>query len=141
MDVTFVFLADEESIPLLGEPVPAGLSKSPTPPPDLALDPGTAIILTGAVILAARFVVSLWERWRGGVRIDLGTEPPTIERLREVPYGVVVVLTVDDDVRIETVDEPEEVVERILSKIFSLGSAPAPADVTAAVAQGRAAAG
>src|SRR5271156_6730497 len=71
---------------------------------DFELDPLTMTLLIGGALMVGRFLISVMERSKGGVRIDLATRPPTVERLRDVPYGVILVFTADDEVRIETVD-------------------------------------
>jgi hypothetical protein len=87
---------------------------------ELALDPLTVLALTGAAVFVGRFVISVIERRKGGIRIDLGTQPRSVERVKDLPYGVVVIMTADADVRIQTVDEPREVVERILASILTM---------------------
>jgi hypothetical protein len=130
-DISFVVI-DDEIDDLVIDAEGVGLRRiEPTDETTagLDLDPLTTALLIGAGVLAARFVVTVWDKYKGGVRIDLGTEPPVVERVKEVPYGMVVVFTKDDEVRIETHDEPKEVVERILTAIFSLPKEATPADV------------
>jgi hypothetical protein len=87
---------------------------------DLGLDPITAAIVVGGVLTIGKFVLSVVERWRGGVRIDLTSHPATVERLGSVPYGLIVVLTASGDVRIDTADEPKDAAERIVTTLFRL---------------------
>jgi hypothetical protein len=126
-EISLLFIENDEMDAVLEEVDRIGLRrrKSVDAPP-LGLDPVTVVVVTGSVVFVARFILSVWERFRGGVRIDLATHPPTVERLRAIPYGVLVILTEEKEVRIETHDEPEEAVERILTSILSL-----PADATA----------
>ena len=95
---------------------------------DLGLDPATALIVVGGALGLARFVVSIFERHRGGIRIDLGTIPPTVDRTKDIPFGTIIIFTTDDDVRIETVDEPKDAVERMVSDLLKLSM---PADAAA----------
>jgi hypothetical protein len=120
-DVSIVVMGGDERAELLEQAADLELRQvNRTSGGDLALDPATAIVLAGAAVFVARFVISVLERRRGGIRIDLGTQPHTVERIRDIPYGTVVILTADDDVRIQTIDEPKEVVERILTSILTL---------------------
>ncbi|RZT17478.1 hypothetical protein EV649_5024 [Kribbella sp. VKM Ac-2569] len=120
-DLRVVVMGGDEPTELLEDAAESGLRRvTSTGGGELALDPATAIILTGAAVFGARFVISVLERRKGGMRIDLGTQPHTVERIRDIPYGTVVILTADDDVRIQTIDEPKEVVERILTSILTL---------------------
>jgi hypothetical protein len=52
-----------------------------------------------------------------------------------VVLGVMIVLTVDDDVRIETNDEPREVVERLLAAVLVMPSGSTASQVDAVTAQ------
>ncbi len=93
---------------------------------EFAMDPGTILVVVGLLALG-KFVLTAIERFKGGVRIDLGTRPPTIDRRKELPYGMVVVFTADDDVRIQMFDEAKDAVERLISDLFRISG-----EVTAA---------
>jgi hypothetical protein len=97
----------------------------------LELDPLTATVLVGGALLTGRFLLSVVDRFRGGLRVDLRTVPPTVERLKDLPYGLVVVLTADFDVRIKTVEESRDSVARMLTEVLKL-----PATATAEVVAG-----
>lgn len=94
---------------------------------DLGLDPLTMVVLVGAALAFGKFIVSVLDRRRGGMRIDLGTVPPSVERSKGVPFGVIVILTVDGNVEIKAVDEPKDALERMITETIRL-----PVTITAA---------
>lgn len=136
-DVRFIVIDDEKD-QLLQDAEEVGLREGDARALDpLGLDPLTTALLIGGGLAAARFIVGVWDKYRGGVRIDLGTRPPTVERVRGVPYGAFIIFAADDEVRVETRDEPEEVIERIVKRIFSLGHDAKAADVTKVIDDAR----
>jgi hypothetical protein len=95
---------------------------------ELGLDPITMVVLVGAGLSFGKFIISVLDKRKGGMYIDLGTAPPTVERSKEVPFGVIVILTVDGNVEIRTLDEPKDALERMITEAINL-----PATVTRSV--------
>lgn len=85
------------------------------------IDPFTAILIGGGILLTGKFVVDLIDRLRGGVVIDLRPAAHyLVRRDRSLPYGWVVVEAPDgQSVKIETRDAPKDAAERLLSTIIN----------------------
>lgn len=84
-----------------------------------ALDPITAVLIGGAVLAVAKFVVDAIDRFKGGVTIDLSAGgAPVVRRDPNVPYGWAVVIAKDGAVQIEVRDAPKDAAERLLSQII-----------------------
>jgi hypothetical protein len=98
---------------------------------DLGLDPVSMALLVGAALAFGKFIVSVLDRRRGGMRIDLGTVPPSVERSKGVPFGFIVIFTADGKVEIKAADEPKDALERMITEAIKL-----PATVTAATVKG-----
>ena len=85
------------------------------------IDPFTAVLIAGGVLLVGKFVVDLIDRLRGGVVIELRPNaPPLVRRDRAIPYGWAMVVAADGkSVKIETHDAPKDAAERLLGEIIS----------------------
>jgi hypothetical protein len=140
MDVAV--LSDREA-DLVAAGVASGLQEKPSDggADELGLDPFSAAVLVGSALAIGKFVLTVIERWKGGIRIDLATKPATVERLRDVPYGVIVILTRDGEVRIETVEEPKDAVERMIVSVIKLPVDAAASLVSQTLATAKGAAG
>jgi hypothetical protein len=132
-DVQVLVISDEE-VDLAEHVEQSGLRRlSSDHAAALGLDPVSATIVVGAALAAARFVLSLIDRVRGGLRIDLGTRPPTLERDGAIPFRTIIVFTADDNVEIRTDDEPKDAIERIVTALFSIPAAASAAAVRSTV--------
>src|SRR4051812_21929060 len=60
-----------------------------------------AVLLIGAGLALAKVVADLWERWRGGLEIDLTKKPIKIARNHEIPMGYIVTVTKDGKVDVK----------------------------------------
>jgi hypothetical protein len=79
-----------------------------------------AVLLIGVGLAVSRVIVDLWERWRGGLEIDLTKQPTKISRNHEIPMGYIVTLMANGKVQIEVKDEPKDSIERLTEAILKL---------------------
>ena len=104
------------------------------PQPEI-VEPVTAILIGGGVLLAAKFIVDLIEKLKGGVLIDLRPGALSlVRRDRAIPFGWATVIAVDGSVKIEIHDAPKDSTERLLGEIIS-GSLKTAKEVASAAAK------
>jgi hypothetical protein len=83
-----------------------------------AVDPLTAVLIAGAVLAVAKFVIDVIDHLKGGVVIDQTQGGPVlVKRDRSVPYGWAVVIATGGAVSIHVHDAPKDASERLLSQI------------------------
>lgn len=97
----------------------AGVDLQILPKPQV-VEPVTAILVGGGIVLTVKFVADLIDRFRGGVVVDLRPDAQYfVRRDRSVPYGWAVIVAADGkSVRIETRDAPVDAGERLLKAII-----------------------
>jgi hypothetical protein len=81
------------------------------------------VVLIGAGLAVAKVVSDLWERWRGGMVIDLTQTPPSIRRSHDIQFGYIVTLTRDGNqvkASVDTKDEPKDAIERLAEAVLKL---------------------
>ena len=84
------------------------------------IEPITALLVAGGVFTAAKFIVDLIDRLRGGLLIDLRPGARSlVARDRAVPFGWAVVVARDGRVKLETHDAPKDAAERLISQLIS----------------------
>jgi hypothetical protein len=89
------------------------------------IDPITAVLIGGGVLMVAKFVFDVFDKLKGGVVVDLRQQPLAIKRNKQLPAGWVLVLAADGTVSIETHDAPKDTSERLLAGLIegALGTA------------------
>jgi hypothetical protein len=109
--------------------------ESPGEPPEGPVDqivPIVAVLIGAGVLGAGKFIMTWWEKRRGGLVIDLRPDAKDqIYRDHDVPWGYIVVFPADGgEVKIETKDEPKDSIERLIDSVTSgvIESAKAVAD-------------
>jgi hypothetical protein len=79
----------------------------------------TLVLMGGGALLAAKFVVDLVDRLRGGIVIDARPDATElVRRNRDVPYGWALVLAADGSVSINVHDSPKDASERLIQAII-----------------------
>jgi len=88
-------------------------------PKPQVVEPFTAILVAGGVVLTVKFVADLIDRFRGGVVVDMRPDAEYFARRdRSLPYGWAVIIAADGKtVKIETRDAPVDAAERLLKAI------------------------
>ena len=88
----------------------------------LGLDPASAAVVIGGIVVLGRMFASLWERWNGGTVIELTAKGPKIYRDRtKVAFGFFVIIPQDgQEVSIEAKDEPKDALERMGEALLKL---------------------
>jgi hypothetical protein len=83
--------------------------------------PIAAVLIGAGVAAAAKFVMTWWEKRKGGLVIDLRKDAKDqIYRDKDVPWGFIVVFAVDGgSVKVETKDEPKDAIERLIGDVIS----------------------
>ncbi|HSH81162.1 MAG TPA: hypothetical protein VLA19_21720 [Herpetosiphonaceae bacterium] len=100
--------------------------------PNNLTDPVTlTIVVAGGAFALAGLVVSLIDRYRGGVVIDRTKDPLDIRRDRDLPFGFLVIQAKDGQVTVETRETPPDTLERIVAKLVGAGK-----DIGTAAVQG-----
>lgn len=86
-----------------------------------AIAPIVAVLAGAGAAALAKFVTSWWEKRRGGLVIDFRPEATDqISRDPDVPWGFILVFPADGgEVKIETKDEPEDSIERLIEAVIS----------------------
>jgi hypothetical protein len=79
------------------------------------------LIVAGAAALG-KFIIRIWREVRGGTVIDMTKKPPDISRDNALDYGFFVIFAQDGTVRVETKDEPEDSLERIVTSVLKLAA-------------------
>jgi hypothetical protein len=88
-------------------------------PKPQVIDPFTAVLVGGGVLLVAKFVVDLMDRLRGGIVIDLRPNAKElVRRDRDVPYGWALVRAADGTVSVNVHDAPRDASERLIGQII-----------------------
>jgi hypothetical protein len=86
-----------------------------------AIDPLSISLIIGSAYALALLVVSIYERLRGGVVVDLTGIYPDIYRDHDIPHGWMIVIAKDGKVELEAKDIPRDSLERIVEKVIELG--------------------
>jgi hypothetical protein len=92
-----------------------------------------AVVILGLAHGLAHLVMSIVEKVRGGVVIDLTGDIPDIRSDRDLPRGWMVVLTKDGIVELKKEDLPPDGLERVVTIFLKLGKDAMVATVEAAV--------
>jgi len=122
---------DEANLEKLAEE--QGLSLAEDEDIQQKFEPGTVIILTGQTELVGRFIMSLVEKFHGGVRMDMTAQPPLIKRSSEIPYGFIYLFFVDGEVEVDAkADALGSVVEAVFSLPFEASADSAKSAIAAA---------
>ncbi len=78
-----------------------------------AVDPVIGALIIIGIVAGAKLVMRIINERRGGVVADLSKTPVEVRRDKALPYGTFLILGADGSVRLETVDEPEDSLERM----------------------------
>ena len=84
------------------------------------LDPITAAVVIGGGLALGKFLLRLWNEIQGGTVIDVRETPIKIDRSRDLAFGYFMVVAKDGSVTIETKDEPESSIERMVESVLKL---------------------
>ncbi len=78
----------------------------------------TGVMVVGGVTLLAGVVMEWIERRKGGTLVDKSTDPLTLKRTKDVPYGFFIVVTSDGKITIDAKDTPKGMMQQVLEKIL-----------------------
>jgi len=103
------------------------------------LDPLAGVVIVGAALAAAQFLIRIWHEFRGGTVIDLTKTPVDVSRDRGLDWGFFMFIAKDGTVTVEGKDEPKTALERMVNDILKLATTvtveTAKAAIVAAVGQ------
>lgn len=85
------------------------------------VEPITMVLIGAGVVAAVQFVMTWWEKRRGGLVIDQRPEAKDdVYRDRDLNYGYVLIYPRDGgDVRLETKDMPKDAVTQLLEAVVA----------------------
>lgn len=85
------------------------------------IDPLSIVLIFGGVVAIAKFTVDLFDRFHGGVIVDLRSDAKQlVRRDKSLPYGWIVVVAADGKkVDINVKDAPKDAAERWVEDIIN----------------------
>jgi hypothetical protein len=90
-------------------------------PQEQFIDPLSIVLIFGGAVAIAKFTVDLFDRFHGGVIVDLKPEAKQlVRRDKNLPYGWIVVVATDGKkVDINVKDAPKDTAERWVEDIIN----------------------
>ncbi|PKO16285.1 MAG: hypothetical protein CVU39_07940 [Chloroflexi bacterium HGW-Chloroflexi-10] len=97
------------------------------------VDPVLIAVIVGSVFAAAHFVMSIIERIRGGMVLDLTGDKPEIRSDRDIPLGWLIIIAKDGKVELKKEELPAGGLQQVIEKLFAMGTDITKAAIEAAV--------